>query len=488
MHINKKKMKMGSYTTGIVVMALVFVVFLNIVVNGLPSTYTKFDTSSTKLYSISDQTKQIMAGIDKDVTVYLIAQTGNEDETLLELLGRYQALNNKIIVTKKDPVVDPTFTKSFTNETVQENSLIVVCGEKSRYISVNSIYVTDYSIDSSGQYVQTSTFEGESQITSAISYVTSDSTDIIYYLSGHGETDLTSSVKEGIKSDNFDLKSLNLLTEDAVPEDCSCLLISGISNDISESEKELILSYLEKGGRMLCLLDYLEVDMPNLESLISTYGVNVAKGMVVETDSRYCYRYQNFLVPEFNSHEITRPISGYNVLLPYAKGLVICEDVRDGLTINSLMDTSEEAFSKVDFSNSEPTKQDGDVDGPFSLGVAITDTNVSGSTEEDSEAAAETKLVILSTSQMLDETINSFVSGMNEELFLNSLNWLCEKEESIAIRGKSLDAVRLSMDSSVASTWSMILIGVIPVCVLVIGGMYLRRRKSGVKKEREVME
>ena len=66
---------------------------------------------------------------------------------------------------------------------------------------------------------QTTGFDGEGQITSAIGYVTSEDLPVLYTLEGHGEKEMDSSIKEDIEKANMDIQSLNLLTESITTRD-----------------------------------------------------------------------------------------------------------------------------------------------------------------------------------------------------------------------------------------------------------------------------
>ena len=84
--ISKKHIKNGSYTMVMSVIFIAVVVVLNMIVNAIPSKYSEIDISSQKLYSIGDDTKAMLKDLDKDVTIYQIAQSGSEDETISCLL------------------------------------------------------------------------------------------------------------------------------------------------------------------------------------------------------------------------------------------------------------------------------------------------------------------------------------------------------------------------------------------------------------------
>ena len=269
--MNKKYLKNGSYSVVISAIFVVIVIVVNMIVGSLPTKYTEVDVSSEKLYSISDDTKEFLKKLDKDITIYQVVQSGSEDETISKLLEKYEEESSHIKVEEKDPVVNPKFTSEYTSDEVSANSLIVVCGDRSKVVDYSNIY--ESSIDYNTYQSQTTGFDGEGQITSAISYVTSEDMPVLYTLDGHGEKELSSDIQEDIQKANIDIKSLNLITEESVPEDAACLLINAPTSDISESEKDAIIDYLENGGKAMIFSDYTEESMENFDAVLANYGV-----------------------------------------------------------------------------------------------------------------------------------------------------------------------------------------------------------------------
>ena len=183
--MNKKYIKNGSYSVVISAVFVVIVLVVNMIVGSLPSKYTEVDVSEQKLYSIGDDTKKFLKDLDKDVTIYQVVQSGSEDETIKKLLEKYEEGSDHIKVEQKDPVVNPKFTSEYTSDDVAANSLIVVCGDRSKVVNYSSIY--ESSIDYNTYQSTTTGFDGEGQIDSAISYVTSEDLPVLYTLDGHGE-------------------------------------------------------------------------------------------------------------------------------------------------------------------------------------------------------------------------------------------------------------------------------------------------------------
>lgn len=470
---NKKYIKNGSYSMVISAVFIAAVVVINMIVGAVPSKYSEIDVSDQKIFSIGDQTEKFLKKLDKDVTIYQVTASGSEDETIKKLLQKYEDASDHITVKQKDPVVNPKFTSEYTDEQLTANSLVVECGERSKIVDYNDIYET--SVDYNTYSYNTTGFDGEGQITGAISYVTSEDLPILYTLDGHGEKELDSVIREDIEKANMEIKTLNLLTEESVPEDAACLMINSPASDISIEEKDAILSYLENGGKAMIFSDYTEESMDNFDAVLENYGVKRAEGIVIEKDAQhYAMQTPYYLVPTVNNAEPVTSFfsSGYFVLAPYAQGIQKTDSVRDTVTIESLLTTSDSAYSKVNVKGESLEKADEDIEGPFDIGVSITETL-------DDEK--ETQIIYYSTANLMDSQINQAVAGGNEQMIMESLNWMCSSEgkETISIPSKSLEISRLTLTAYDVSFWKICVMGLIPGFFLIAGFcIWLKRRKA----------
>lgn len=461
--------RVGSYSVAATVIVVAIAVVINLIAAALPAKYTKLDTTASQLFSISDQTEKLVTGLTQDVTIYYLVQSGYEDSNVETLLGRYASLSSHIHVVKKDPDVYPTFVQQYVSDGIYNNSLIVECGDRYRYVDYYEIYEYDYSsYYYTGSY--TVSFAGESSVTSAIDYVLSEDLPKVYLLSGHGEGSLSTTFSTAVERENIETAELSLISEGSIPEDADCILICAPRSDLAAEELEMLRAYLDDGGCLMVVADPPDdLAMTNLEALLADYGVTAAEGIVVEgSQSYYAWGTPYYLLPDYGDHEITQPLvdSGYYVLLPIAQGLNIGQ-APAGVTVTELLGTSSLAFSKVaGYGLTTYEKEDGDISGPFSLAVAIEDSNTGSS------------MVWVSSAALLDDETNAQVSGGNQDLFLNALNWMCQPEQSsISIHAKSLAQEYLTMDSATSATLSILTIGVIPVCFLAVGIVVVIRRK-----------
>lgn len=463
---NALALRGGGYSLAVTAVVLAILIVVNVFASVLPSTLTKFDISSSKLYSITSNTKAVVNNLQKDVTIYWIVQSDKEDDVIQNLLDKYDSLSSHIEVVKKNPDVFPTFTQQYTSETVKNNSLIVESGEKYRYISYDDIYLQESSLYS---YTYTTSFDGEGAITSAIDYVVSDDLPQIYQLQGHGERDLPSTFADQIEKENMEVSELSLLTVDEIPEDADAILIYAPQSDISEEEADMLSQYVEDGGKLLVLAGPVEDgELTNLNTILSQYRVSVQEGIVVEGDrEHYGFGYPYVLLPDLNSHSITDSLieSRYYAILPLAQGMKVTGE-SDNATVTKLLTTSDASFSKVaGFGLNTYEKEDGDIDGPFTLAVSI-EHNSGG------------QIIWFSSSDFLEEMYNAFSSGANCDLVMNALSSLIGESEAMAIRSKSLNYNYLTISDSTASTLKTLMIGVFPLTYLLVGvWVILVRRK-----------
>ena len=475
MKLNKKKhknqlaFKGGSYSLAVTAVVLAIIIAVNIFVSTLPTTLTKYDISSSKLYSITSNTKVVVNSLEQDVTIYWVVQADQEDDVIENLLGKYESLSDHIEVVKKNPDVFPTFTEQYTSEDVPNNSLIVESGERSRYISYDDIYLAESDMYS---YSYTTSFDGEGAITSAIDYVVTEELPQVYVLEGHGETELPSTFADSIEKENMEVNSLSLLTTKEVPEEADAVLIYNPQSDISEEEADILGEYAKNGGKLLVMSGPVEGgELPNLNSILDDYNISVTEGIVVEGNSNYyAFGYPYVLMPEMASSEITDTLinENYYAIMPLSQGLQV--GMNSTGTVTELLTTSYDAFSKVaGFELDTYEKEDGDIDGPFTLGVSI-------------ETSGAGQIIWYSASDFLNDMYNAYSSGANVDLAMNSLSSLIGEREAIAIRSKSLNYNYLTITDATSSTLKTLMIGVFPLTYLGIG-IFIIMGKRGKQNE-----
>ncbi len=462
---NQLALKGGSYSLMMTAVVLALLIVANIFVSVMPTTLTKFDISSSKLYSITSNTKVVVNNLQQDVTIYWVVQADKEDEIIENLLSKYESLSSHIDVVKKNPDVFPTFTQQYTDEDVPNNSLIVESGERYRYISNDDIY--EYELNYYSYTYSVSGFDGEGAITSAIDYVVTEELPQLYVLEGHGEGDLPSTFAESIEKENMELTTISLLTVDEIPEEADAVVIYAPQSDISEAEATMLSDYTANGGKLLVIAGPVKgVEFTNLNSLLATYGVSMNEGIVVEGNRENYTGYPYTLLPNMNSNSITDPLleSRYYAIVPLSQGMTVGTTTNG--TVTELMYTSDEAFSKVaGFALDTYEYEEGDIEGPFTIALRI-DTNGGG------------QIVWFSASEFLNDMYNAYSSGANVDLAMNAVSSLIGEREALSIRSKSMNYNYLTITEETASTLKVLMIGVFPLLYLGIGIVVILRKRG----------
>ena len=454
----------GGYALAVTAVVLAILIAVNVFASALPATLTRQDISAAQLYSVTSNTKVVVNNLAEDVTIYWIVQSGEEDDVIQNLLEKYDSLSDHITVEKRNPDVYPTFAQQYTDQEVANNSLVVECGDKSRYIPLTDIYLGEIN-PYTGGYNATD-FDGEGAITSAIDYVTSNEYPQVYLLEGHGEGELPSAFASQIEKENMQVQSLSLLQVDAIPEDAACLLIYAPQSDLAAEEKEMLTDYVAGGGRLLVCAGAVEGGMlENLYSLLADHGVAAQDGLVIDPDRAHYALSPYQLMPEMNSSPLTDPLleENYYAIFPLSIGLTV---ETDSDAVTELLTTSAQSYSKAaGYALETYDWEEGDAEGPFAVAVSI-------------EKEGGGQIVWFASDQFLADEYNALSSGANLDLAVNALSSLVGESDAMAIRSRSLQYNYLTIDSATASLLQVLMIGVFPLLFLGIGiYVVLRRRR-----------
>ncbi len=474
----------GTFSVGLTVIVIAIIVVANLIFGQLPEKYRNIDVSSTKIYEITDTSRELLKKLDTKVTFTVLAEKDSTDDRIKTFLSKYAALSKKINVEWIDPVLHPS---ALTEYDTQENTIVVTSDDtgKSTIISFDDIIVVD---SSSYYYTGTaseSSFDGEGQLTSAVNYVTGDVNKTIYRTTGHGESTLSSSVTELMSKNNYTTEELNLLMNGSIPEDCDLLLMYAPATDLSEDETTAITNYLAQGGKLMILLgETSTTELPNISSLLKVYGMEEADGYIADPDRAYQGNYY-YIFPNLSlTGDMAKGVSSQMVLLTNAKGLNMVDPQRDTITTTSFMTTSENAYAVT---------EDNQTQGTYTLGAVATEQISTGEEEENQssdsdeadtsdntavEDSTESRLMVISSASLIDSQItDSFSQLENTTVFMNAVSSNFDGVQNISIEPKSLAAEYNTVQH--AGAFSLLVVFGIPLLVLVSGFLvWFKRRKA----------
>lgn len=460
-----RKLKKGSYMALFTIVVIAAIIIANLIIGKIPAKYRKWDLSTNQILTLGDTTKDILSKLDKDVTIHIIASPDSVDERIRSFVSLYADQSPRIRVVEDDPVLHPDV---LTTLDAQPGQVLVVCEEtgKKTAVSFNDIIQIDLMAYYQYQQIKETAFDGEGQITSAVSYVTNDNETAVYTLTGHQESALSATVKDALEKSGMILSDLNLMTDSTIPQDCGLLIINNPQTDISQDETTALTDYLKNGGHLLLLSGVTQNRLANLSGLCSQYGMDIKNGFVADSAPRHFYNNNPFyVIPEydFSSGLLSGVDSKQAALAIQPSGMTIQEDLRDGLTVTPFLTTSDSGIL-VDPATQEKTE------GTYVLAAAAVETV----NEEEDTASVFT--VIAAPELISDDILTGFPNITNLTIFMNAVSYKMPGVTTLSIPSKSLD-ITYNMITS-GGLWSALFIIVIPVVFLITGFVvWMKRRK-----------
>lgn len=476
--ISRNMISTSVFSTGMIAIVVALTVVVNLIASALPETYTQIDATSQKLYSITEDTEKYLDTLKDDVTLYVMVNKNSKDDNVDRTLQKYASASKHVKVKYVDPNVSPTFASKYTDSDVTSNSIIVVCGDRSKVIDYNSdIY--EYSYDSSYNYSVTG-YDCEGQVTAAIQYVTSESTTNVYELTGHDESTLSGDFSEVFQKRFMNVGSLSLLTVDAIPEDCQALFITAPQSDLSGDDLSKLSQYLGNGGKIYLSIDYSKWnDLTNFKKLLSDNNIETTESLLAETDRSYYYQSPFYLLPNVENTEVSSSVAGMTqVFVPYSVGLTYTGE--DDSNVTSFMTTSDTTIAKAavniaavqsqaDAANIASV-QDGDTQGQYSLGMMVTNENGG-------------ELCVLGSAMMCTDSANQIVSGHNATLFNGIVNALVTTDDGNSDNAVVIAAKDYTVSNLTVSANAMLVYGILwgifmPIVLIIIGIIVWARRRK----------
>ncbi|MBE5941445.1 MAG: hypothetical protein E7264_02770 [Lachnospiraceae bacterium] len=431
-----------------------------------------YDFTAEKLLTLSEQTIDLVEGIQKDTTVYYIGKESTANATYRELLNKYDAMNDKLHIEYKDVSTDLEFQMTYMSDLnyINEASMLVLCGE--RYIYLDSAdYITSKMINS---YSNASILEIESQLTKAIYYVNQDESTLLTTVTGHSEKALNSEFSNLLSLSGFEMKSVDLPSQvgslhNAFRDDCEVVMIYAPQTDYNKEEIKLLEDYLKDGGNLFVVLDPLTDELENLYSFLKKYGLDVQSGVVIERQTgMYTENVMYYLLPELMDCEFTKNIMNENLSIHAmtSKG-ILPKGTGNGYQCVDLLMTSGKSFSKINDYENIDTDGEYDVGGPFSVASCA-------------QSETEGSLFLLTSDVFFHAEADAASVGANRRFFLEVMNGLVDNDSTIWIEGKQVGNQVALYPHRSKKLMKVFLVVVIPFVIIVFGVIVIWLRVKNV--------
>ncbi|HEY8393968.1 MAG TPA: GldG family protein [Thermaerobacter sp.] len=480
----------GTNTVVLTVAVLALLVLANIFAGRFS---WRYDATANKLYTLSDSTRQVLASLDRDVTIYgFIQENSPEGQSLSKLLNEYELASPRVQVELVDPERQPALARRYEVDMV--NSIVVKIGDDFRKIDPFSLF--GFAPEGGVE------IRGEQAITRALLELTGRGGKKIYFLTGHGEgtpgreLNVLQSLLEG---EALKVETLNLIQSGKVPQDAAVIVIAGPTRDLVERERQLLEEYVRKGGRLLILYGPQPPgqELPQLEQLLAFLGVEAQHDVAVDPQRAFLGQDPLSPVPVLEAHEIVNPLAErqLELVLPGSRSLKTREEGQFSAT--ALLRTSDEAWGETDLGNERVSRGDDDLPGPLTLGVAVTRSaggeedggngagegagsggNGEGGSDGGGDGAggAQPAAVIVGSAAFVGNDYLQRIPG-NADFAVNAVNWLLGDADRLTIRPKVQNTEPILLTpGAVAAVFYGLVLG-LPVLTALAGvGIWWRRR------------
>ena len=428
----------GRYGTNVAIMTVAFFIILLIVNFLMYRSPNRIDVTATRVFSLSEQTLQILDGLDNEVVAnaFFVEYQGSSSarqqrqqaEDLLNEFSRRSALFSYRFI-------DPELNRAQALKYNVKVYPAVVFEDKN-----------------SGRQQGVSTFTEQEFVTGVLV-----STDVqqkeVRFLTGHGEAEFTKDLMlqsvqddgldyaiEGMQRDNYRVLPLNLKQASKVPEDTAVLVIAGPTNNLDKDEFEAIAEFIAGGGNIIAMFD---PGLPDgFNALIAPYGVVIGDKMVADAVSNVAGEMLTPMLQRANGQYATSNQTGIRIadkigvtFFPEAgsiDSIINPDDMPPHIKFNAIGFTTPASWLETNPEN--PGFSEEEFLGPFVISGLL---EASGQIHEPTSLVADrvpAKIVIFSDSDFA--TNKYFHSSDNSDLFLNSVNWLADDYELISIRPK----------------------------------------------------
>jgi ABC-type uncharacterized transport system involved in gliding motility auxiliary subunit len=453
--LKARQTKYAAYATIYILVVIAVVVVANV----LADRYNKsFDATSNKRYSLSDQTAKIVKGLKQDATITYFDQSTRFGEGK-DLLDQYANLSHRVHVEYVDPDKNP--------ELARENG-------------IRNFGTALVQIGAKKEEAKSMTEEG---VTGAFIRDLKSNTRTVCFVTGSGEHRPDDRDREGLSDfkdllakDNYQNKDIDLLQKAEVPSDCTTVVIAGPTRNYEQPEVDAIKKYVEDGGRALLMLDpplklgRSEIaDNNALADLLRSWGVTLSKDLILDLNplgQLAGLGPQVALVTSYTSQPIVNEMKGTATGFPLARSMEIKNT--DKTNVQKLFDSSSTSLATDNLSSAAVNVNDPkNKKGPLTIAAA--------GTYNTGKEHSQGRFVVVGNSSW---AANRFINfNGNDDLALNSINWLASDEDLISIRPKKQEDRRITMTRaqlSIVRTTSQFLL---PLIVVVAGvGVWWKRR------------
>lgn len=418
-------------------------------------TNRQFDWTANARHTLSDTSLQLLSELDKDIQIKVfISPEDQYRPAVVELLDRYQAHTDKLVISYIDPAFAPEQVRALNIQ--QQGEMVISQGEQQQH-------VFDLS---------------EQSLTNALISVSRQQEQWLVFIEGHGERSLfeqsNSSLTtwaQQLQSQGFKLHAHNLAKTPELPDNTAALVIASPTRDWLAGEVAIITDYLNNGGNLLWLA---EPDQSHsLNALAESLGIEFIQGTVMDPntimlgidDPRFV------LISDYANHPVGIATANVSLMAEAtAIQLAESENTSDWQYLNLLNSQPDAWVESTDINQDnllfQQFDEGADMPGPFSLGYVI-----SRQQEQNSQ-----RIAVIGDGDFVS---NAYIgNAANLDLAMALSNWLAHDDKLINIPVKTSVGTQLSLTKNQSIIIGLGFLVVLPLILLATGlGIWWRRRR-----------
>ena len=466
-YFRQRHARYGAIATVGVIVALAIAVAVNYI--GARQN-KRWDFTASRQNSLAEQTVKVVQSLDAPVK-FTVFDKQTEFERFRPRLEAYAYTSPQISVEYIDPDMKPVEAKNAGIE--QYGTVVVTYKDKTERV----------------------TSDTEQDLTNALIKAMSTMERKVYFLQGHGEREPNKTERDGysavsgtLRKDNYMVERLVLAQMKEVPDDATVVLVPGPTSDILPTEAEALRRYLAKAGKLMVMLDpplgANAAPMPNLEAILKEWGITPGSNVVVDI-SGATNDPSIAVAATYPQHPITETFRTLTIY-PLARSIDPIEGGTNGRVPTRIVETTRGSWAESNLASLSGDagvsmdEKSGDKPGPIALGVAVSapvEGAAASSTPATGEALKpETRVVVFGDSDFASNAYGGGALG-NMNLFANTISWLAQQENLIAIRPTEAADRRVTMTPQQQTMAAIASILVLPGLVFAAGIFTWWRRR-----------
>ncbi len=470
-NVNTRRLKYGSLATALTVSFIAVVLIINLVCTYLTTNYSlKLDISGDGLFELAEETKQYIDKMDKEVEFKVYSSEAEFPTELKEIVRRIVLENDKFSLEFIDPDLNPTFPTSFPQHDISEGCLVMKSGSQVRVIQGTEMGTVD-------ENTLGVTYLLEERVASALLHFLENRDEKIYFVVGHGES--TDPTFRRLFADNgYTVEDIYLSDDTEFDANATTMVVVAPQQDFSDKQVKLVENFLvnnQRYGKNLMFFPSATAQAtPYLDDLLYDWGIVVEKDMVIEGDATAVGGSAINVLPSLAENDLTKAMGGYNggcIMLGTAS-LTARFETSNEKTLFPLLTTSEQSYAKDSTKGSIATydKLEGDKEGPFNVAM------ISRLQKADNNQPVYSHVFVAGNAGMLSQEV--IASSGNGNFLLSTYNLMMQREgQTILNAMKSSSTKTTVVTQSNLDTMNVVVMGVIPGIVLLIGVfVFIRRR------------